>query len=374
MFVRTKLRLAVAFGLIAALGSTSQAAPPWASLIPFKKVEADVNKTYELTEANGPWMIMASSFNGPGAANDAKNLVMELRKDYGLEAFVFEQKYDFSDSVVGKGYDRYGGPKKMRYMNDASFVSYAVMVGNYDSVDASGVESTLNKLKTAHPKVFQTGYSVKSDVIKTMREKIKDAINTEEKKEKGPMGNAFVTRNPLLPEEFFRPQGPDQLVVGMNKDTPYNLLNCPGKYTVRVATFRGAVELDQNKIKEIEAKNIVGGSRLAVAAAKAEKLAAALRKQGVEAYTFHDRSESIVTVGSFESVGTPRRDGKIEINPQVKRIMDGYKGSAGAQPSANGLPTFEPKILAGITFDVQPVPVQVPRVSVAADYARGTTR
>ncbi|WDI40438.1 hypothetical protein [Bremerella sp. P1] len=375
MFVHTNLRLALAMVFVAAATTTTWAAPPWANLIPFQRVEADAEKSYELTEDHGPWLIMATSFTGPGAQQDANDLVLELRKDYGLEAYTWHQNYDYTDSVVGKGYDRYGGPKKMRYMNDVSFTSFVVMVGNFETVEESGVEKTLNKIKTAKPKVFQDSYTVKNDTIKTIRQKLREAINSEDDKEKGPMGNAFVTRNPLLPEEYFRPKGMDELVLNMNKDSQYSLLNCPGKYTVRVATFRGAVELDQKKIEEIEKKNIVSGTRLAVAAEKAEKLAGALRKQGVEAYTFHDRSESIVTVGAFETVGTPRRDGKIEINPQVKRIMDGYKGGTGTATIEGGTaPSYKPKSLNGIVFDVQPLPVEVPKVSIAADYARRPIR
>lgn len=375
MFVHTNLRLALAMGLVAAVTTTTWAAPPWANLIPFQRVEANAEKTYELTENQGPWLVMATSFSGPGAEKDANDLVLELRKDYGLEAYTWHQNYDYTDTVVGKGYDRYGGPKKMKYMNDVSFTSYAVMVGNFQTVEDIGVEKTLNKVKTAKPKVFQQGYTVKNDTIKTIRQKLREAINSEEDKEKGPMGNAFVTRNPLLPEEYFRPKGMDELVLKMNKESQHSLLNCPGKYTVRVATFRGAVELDQKKIDEIEKRNIVSGTRLAVAAEKAEKLASSLRNQGVEAYTFHDRSESIVTVGSFESVGTPRRDGKIEINPQVKRIMDGYKGGTGTANIEGGTsPSYKPRSLNGIVFDVQPLPVEVPKVSIAADYARRPLR
>ncbi|MBA2115631.1 hypothetical protein [Bremerella alba] len=375
MFVHNKLRLALAMGLIAAVTTTTWAAPPWANLIPFQRVEASAEKSYELTEDHGPWLIMATSFTGPGAEKDANDLVLELRKDYAMQAYTWHQDYDYTDTVVGKGYDRYGGPKKMRYMNDVSFTSFVVMVGNFETVDASGVEKTLNKIKTAKPKVFQESYTVKNDTIKTIRQKLREAIAAEDDKEKGPMGNAFVTRNPLLPEEYFRPKGMDELVLSMNQDSQYSLLNCSGKYTVRVATFRGAVELDQKKIEEIEQKNIVSGRRLAIAAEKAEKLAGALRKQGVEAYSFHDRSESIVTVGAFETIGTPRRDGKIEINPQVKRIMDGYKGGTGTATIEGGVsPSYKPKSLNGVVFDVQPVPVEVPKVSIAADYARRPLR
>jgi len=374
MFAHFGLRLILASLLVVGTATSIQAAPPWSSLIPFQRVEADIEKSYELNEDHGPWMIMAASFSGPGAAKDARNLVQELRAEFDIEAYTYKQHYDYSDTIVGKGYDRYGGPKKMRYMNDTSYTSYAVLVGNYDSVDDPNLQKTLDKIKTVHPQTFADGYSVKTDTIKKLREKIKEAISSDDAKEKGPMGSAFVSRNPILPEEFFRPKGVDKLLVNMNKDTPYSLLGCPGNYTVRVATFRGAVEIDPEKIEKIEKRKIEDGSRLARAAEKAEKLAAALRKQGVEAYTFHDRAESVVTVGSFASVGTRRKDGTTEINPQVLRVMEGYKGGSKPGAGPNGMTSYQPKQLAGIIFDVQPIPVEVPKVSIAADYARGALR
>jgi len=47
-------------------------------------------------------------------------------------------------------------------------------------------------------------------------------------------------------------------------------------------------------------------SELEAAAEKAHRLAKALRMKGYDAYEFHDRYASIVTVGSFNSAGTPR--------------------------------------------------------------------
>jgi hypothetical protein len=96
---------------------TARAAKPWELLIPFKRVEADQNKSYELTEEDGPWMILAASFAGPGAKQQAEQLVYELRKEFKMEAFVHKQTYDFSKPVVGLGINRYGGPKVMRHAN-----------------------------------------------------------------------------------------------------------------------------------------------------------------------------------------------------------------------------------------------------------------
>ena len=71
-----------------------------------------------------------------------------------------------------------------------------------------------------------------------------------------------------------------------------------------------------------------------------------------------------MTVGSFDSVGTPRPDGQIEINPQVHRIMETFKG----QPPAGGGPIAS-QLVVGIPLDLQPIPVNVPRESIGAAYA-----
>jgi hypothetical protein len=47
-------------------------AAPWGELISLRSVEADANQAYPLTEANGPWMVMACSFSGDGAEKQAQ--------------------------------------------------------------------------------------------------------------------------------------------------------------------------------------------------------------------------------------------------------------------------------------------------------------
>ena len=100
-------------------------------------------------------------------------------------------------------------------------------------------------------------------------------------------------------------------------------------------------------------------SRLEEAAVKAHDLTLALRQKGYEAYEFHDRFASMVTVGSFDSPGTRRPDGKIEINPKAHQIIKTF----GPDPL-----TGQPREILGIPFDVQPVIVVVPKRSFAADY------
>lgn len=187
-----------------------------------------------------------------------------------------------------------------------------------------------------------------------------------------PWASAFITRNPNLPAEFFAPGGLDEFVVELNSRVEHSLLDNPGRYTVKVASFGGRNTMNSKEIEELERSGKVT-DKLEIAADKAHRLTVALRQRGVEAYEFHDRTESIVAVGSFDSVGEPRVDGKIEIHPAVHKIMKMYGGSQRELPGGGSL-GLQPRTLAGITFDVQPMPVEVPRRSIAADYARGSAR
>ena len=144
------------------------------------------------------------------------------------------------------------------------------------------------------------------------------------------------------------------------------MLTNPGKFTVRVATFTGNVILDQKKVAEVEKTGRMK-SRLMEAGEKASRLAKALRDRGVEAYEFHDRHESIVTIGNFQSVGTPRDDGRIEIDRRILKVIESYGPKQTAVAGAAGL---QPRTLEGIPFDIQPKPIHVPRRSIASDYAR----
>jgi hypothetical protein len=100
-------------------------------------------------------------------------------------------------------------------------------------------------------------------------------------------------------------------------------------------------------------------------------MTAELRKLGYEAYEFHDRQESIVTIGSFAEVGQKRTDGRIEMHPQIHTIMETFKAQPLNIPGLQG--GLQPRQIAGVPFDVQPLPVAVPQRSIATDYARGST-
>ena len=362
---------AVAFAC--SLWCSSSSAGPWRTILNIRHVEADENNPYWLTEDNGPWCVLATSFAGEGAQRDAHNLVLELRRNHGLEAYMHQRTYDYSQPVQGLGVDRYGAPKRMRYQQGGRYDEVAVLVGNFADVADPNVEKTLKKIKYAQPECLKIdGRRGTTQRFAGVRSLHQIMNRDEEKRRKGPMGMAFVSRNPLLPDEFFAPGGVDKFVLEMNKRVEHSLLDCPGKFSVRVATFRGKVVLDQKTIRDIEDRGGAMESRLDEAAMNAHKLTAALRKQGVEAYEFHDRYESIVTVGNFDTVTLPyqRQDGRQEINPAVHKVMKQYGATQQELSGGRTSPGLQPKKLAGIPLDVQPMPVAVPKRSIGADYVR----
>ena len=348
----------------------SASAAPWDGLLTLRRVEADPDKSYSISEENGPWMIMACSFSGENARQEAHQLAIELRARYKLPAYVYEKKFDFGDETYGRGLDKYGKPLKMRYQRGNEFTEVAVLVGNYPTVDDPEAQETLKKLKYSRPECLELDSGKRTTRtlagLRYIQKKLLAPGN--EKKDRGPMDHALITTNPLLSKDYFTPKGIDKFVQSLNEGIEHSLLDCPGKYTVQVAHFTGKVVMDQGDIRAIEEGRRMK-SKLVEAGEKAEKLTEALRIKGYEAYVFHDRYASLVTVGSFDSVGAPRPDGKIEINPKIHAIM---KTFGAAQPSTPGAASggIQRKKLVGIQFDVQPIPVEVPRRSISSDYSR----
>jgi hypothetical protein len=238
-------------------------------------------------------------------------------------------------------------------------------------------------------------------------------------RDRGPMAQAFFTRNPLLPPEFFVPKGVDPFVAKMNEGVEHSLLDCPGRYTVQVATFRGKTILQTSAVEETRQtsfwnrrKKADDRNPLVEAAENAHLLAEELRGHGFEAYEFHDRTESIVTIGSFAQAGQSLPDGRTVPAPAVQRIIEtfgaaydtpsdplsgigndmGTKQRVAAEmqrfnlrvdgqlsPAVPGLNPKHVKILRGsgkrkrteriIPMDVYPRVIEVPKRSISSAYA-----
>lgn len=365
LFVTSALVLMTLFCFSGSGPQNSAIAGPFPNLFTLNRVEADPNKDYWLSEDNGPWMIMACSFSGDQAEQQARELVLELRKRYKLPAYMYEKTFELkSDSA--------GSRRNYRYQQGERVREVAVLVGDFPAVDDPRAQEILQKIKCYRPTSLEPQGEKSNSLTLAALRSIQQSILTDdnEKKQKGPMRHAFLTTNPLLPDEYFAPRGVDKFILALNEGYEYNLLNCPGRYSVQVAHFTGQVILDQREIQAIERGEKTFRGSLAEAARKAHELTLALRQKGYEAYEFHDRGASIVTIGSFDSLGVRRSDGKIELDPRIVQIINTF--AAEPAPPVPGVPTlgYKPKTLIGIPFDIQPTPVEVPKRSFAADYVR----
>ena len=128
--------LASAMVLLVVSCATGLGKPPW-QLVSFRRVEADPQKTYELTEEAGPWLIFAASFAGEGASTEARDLMMELRKQYKLPAYVHSQRFDFTHSVEGIGINPDLTPKKMKYDKSQMNFLFQLMTDQKGKKDSS---------------------------------------------------------------------------------------------------------------------------------------------------------------------------------------------------------------------------------------------
>ncbi len=320
--------------------ASAAAAAPWSDLISLKRVDTDPAKPYAIAEENGPWMVMACTFSGDGAEKQAHDLVLELRTRYKLPAYVYVGHFDPGKAEV-LGYDKFGKKPKAAYYKyrdekdrekarHPDLVEVAVLVGNYRSADDSKAQSMLHTIKYARPKCLEVkdGKGTHQTLTgwRLAQQQVYEMIGSK-KKELGPMRHAFIAPNPLLPPDYFNQRGLDEETIALNRDVPYSLLECPGKYTVQVATFKGNAVIRQVDIQDIESGRKEMGSQLALAAQQADALVKELRSRGYPAYQYHDRYTSIVTVGNFKSPGEQLPNGQIDFDPTIKGIIEVFRAA-----------------------------------------------
>ncbi len=361
--------------------------------------------SYELKAENGPWLILAAAFEGNTAKEQAEQLANELRRDFKLTAYTMNKQFDYTQSEIGSGFDKNGNPKRMRYRDRRVVEAYAVLVGDFDSIDSKQVKDKLDQVKRIKPKSQITKVADIKDVVKddpkvgTYRRWVKQFDLTADKGiPDGPMASAFVTRNPLLPTDFFSAPEVDRFVRKMNQSgefSEHSLLDCPGKFTVRVATFKGEDQfLSWERMSGDKRSQEDQNSQLEQAAQRALLTMRALRSAGYEAYQFHDRNYSFVTIGSFKDLGREDANKKFTYDPTIQEIVNRFGASSKLKNVAMNQP-LTPKILFdlvdqrmipainqgtekeklaaftkhSIAFDVKPTPMAVPKFKASSIYS-----
>jgi hypothetical protein len=400
------------FGLVVSALAPIASAQIWKHLVPVSYNQEVRQTDHRLAQDDGPWLIMVASFDGANASGEATKLAEELSERHHLKSYVHDQTFDHSDNKrPGRGLDQYGAPLRTRYQQERAH-EYAVLVGDFPSIDDPVAQQTLERIKTLPSAVLE------GDEPQTPMEEVRKFSTTMmgkigATKNRGPMARAFFTRNPLLPREYFVPSGVDGFIVRMNQGVENNLLDCPGRYTVQVATFVGKTVLQTDRTATEPAEKGFGwgwGKQkedpLVTAAENAHLLTIELRKKGWEAYEFHNRTESIVTIGSFDQVGQQLAGGQVTPTAEVQKIVTTF-GAAYNTPAdpltgddirqlrsatdlkqqftqmlnshdgqvSTGLNPKHVKIMRGrkveriIPMDVYPHTIDVPRRSVSGAYA-----
>lgn len=374
----------VAVGMVLVWSACGDARPAvaqgWLPASWFGGSQGDAQAMYPLAEKDGPWLVLATTFRGEGARDDARRLVQELRGTHRLEAYTHEKAFDYTGQQRGIGLNPDGTPKKMRYANSEQVVEVAVLVGDFSSAEDPRGQKILQKVKTLRPKAVEIAAAdrLENEFLQANRDHVQAASGT-----KPPLHAAILIPNPLLPEDYFSRHRVDEFVMEMNADVTHGLLDCPGRYSVRVATFTGAGTFDTgngagdpvesgaglvdmgrfvevlkgNGWKDPQLRGVERESRLVEAADKAHRLTEALRRQGWQAWEFHDRDESIVCVGSVDQLSVPGPDGRAVPHPEIARIV----AALGPDQTLLARGQMMPRSVGGILLDVQPRPIDVPR-------------
>lgn len=376
-FTLLRRRLSPGVALAVLLGAQPVFGQGWLPTSWFASAEGDPQAMHPLAEKDGPWLILATTFRGETARDDARRLVGELRARHRLKAFTHEQAFDYTGEQAGIGLNPDGSPKRMRYANAERVIEVAVLVGDFASCEDPRAQKTLQLVKSLRPESLG-GSATKKRLVADFLQANREHAGAGDKP---PLQAAIMIPNPLLPDDYFARQEVDDFVLGMNADVAHSLLDCPGRYTVRVATFTGSGTfatgteapaptssnfVDVNRFLEAlkgsgwrdpQLRGVERESRLVEAAENAHRLTEALRRAGWQAWEFHDRDSSMVCVGSIDQLAVPAASGRPEPHPEITRIVT----ALGPDPQALGRGQVLPRSVAGILLDVQPKPIDVPR-------------
>lgn len=340
------------------------------------QIEAVRGKSYRLTKKHGPWMIMVTTFrdvdetderrtDGMTAAEAADELVYELRS-WGLPAYVYSQNAEKAeiDTV-----DRQGRHDRRVYAAQRDML--CVLAGNFDAESDSNAGRTLTKVKEFTPEFMK---DKKNGAIFRQR-----VGKSKDKKPLGPFANSFMTINPLLNAKEVAARTPDVDLIKLNYGMAHALVENPSRFTVQVATFYGRSALPASG-SELSAREKAFDQKLStrkstpgiletnlnLAGEDAMQLTQELRRKGFDAWVYHDRFTSIVTVGSFENPQDPRAielaknfGAKVKKDPNTGQSV--IVGEV-LTPQSNNPRSTSPRMWV---FDPQPKMIEVPHLKVA---------
>lgn len=332
------------------------------SLIPSRasaaRIDATQGRQYRITKQHGPWMIMVASLTetpserrrvGISPAEAADQLVYALRKRK-IPAYAFRLS-EHPGNPLGLSTQASQSSDGFRYRTPRD--SICVLAGNYKESDNTVAKRTLGYIKSLELSSLNLDWD-------------DDSVFYSTPGQPKPFSGAFLTYNPLFTPEEIEAQKHDTLLLRMNAAGDYSIINNTGKFTLVVASFKGRSQMQIGQSARSRAKEFEISGTLNDVALRTWKVTEMLREgifsgqqkgRTFEAYCFHDRYKSMVTVGAFDSPNDPR----------IAQLAQIFK--AKAQTGANGqaFVTGESIVIPGdppqtVIFDPVPRLIPVPKL------------
>lgn len=320
----------------------------WCQPVEAARIHAERGRTYSLTREHGPWMIMVTSLWGSTPEQDeqankaANELVYQLRVK-GIPAYTYSQDDQIEEI---ESVDRMGRPRIKKLTAQHGMIG--VLAGNYETIDDKAAQQTLKIIKKLNTKVTVDWHGKKTDVPIVLTK-------------------AFMTRNPLMPRGDQSRKYHDPLILKLNSGD-HTLLANKGKYTVVVASFYGKSQIKPKEFEKFD-RMLEDKTKISLdnAAQDSWELMQMLRSRKVhggpyDAYVFHDRFRSVVTVGAFKSKDDPEIarliglfKAKETVHPETKQTVTVCESIQIPGPKPNSAPK------KAWTLDPYPQVIEVPK-------------
>lgn len=345
-FAMRALMLAFCFCLM--MSSSLQAA----------RIDATKGRDYPISRDHGPWMIMVASLSEPpeqrrkeGITPDsaAAELVYALRK-IGIPAYAY-RRGEVQEEIQAAS--RTGRTAKAHFR--AQKESVCVLAGNYKGIEDTVAQKTLAYIK---------GLTFEKLNLQSWEQ---DGVFRATPGQPGPFSGAFLAVNPLLSLEEIAARRKDPLLLKLNAGGDNSIMENKGKYTLVVASFKGRhqAQVGESGYRQALDSFQISGT-LDNAAERAWKVARILRdgpQEGTqkgrrfEAFVFHDRYQSVVTIGSFSS---PQ-------DPAIQQIRQLFEAKVHRGTNGKSFTTGESLMVPGnppetVVFDPVPRLMEVPKL------------
>src|SRR5262245_14606949 len=180
-------RLAVVLALAGA-ACPAVGAPP--------RVEAMPDRDYPVTPQAGPWLICAASYTGPEAPELARQLVLWIRTQHNMPAYVFnhaDEERRKQQEELNRIQEQYP-EAQIRRRTIRVEEQCAVLVGGYKDLESAQAQVQMIR-KWPEPQFqLRPGVEAFDTVLRREGDKV-EAVKVS------PYANAFPTRNPTLPRD-----------------------------------------------------------------------------------------------------------------------------------------------------------------------------